>query len=381
MEENSVPLLSVIIPTKNRQKTCLYAIESVTMIQKEDVEIIVQDCSDGPELGQQISSRFGADKRIKYEHLDSQPSMTENWNRAFERATGIYQCGIGDDDVVLPNIYEIATWAKTNKIDAVGHSKKYNYFWPDFTIIKGYASKLIKVFDDLPEAVITYERSDLDKILATQAALPNMNYRNLPIAYHTLLAGKLIDTLRIRTGTFLDGTSLDVYSGFALGLLVNNYYVFDKPFTLPGACGSSNSNRATTKKASEHFAEFKNITFDERIPPVFNLTFSIAESTQKALSNLGDTKFSKLLDLPYLYVGYMAHSFSLNTLKSLLKFMKKQNFTLGQYFRFAWLLAVRISSFIFMKSNLIFTKLTPMNVKPKPAYPAADIAAAARIIS
>lgn len=378
--KNSQPLLSVIIPTKNRQHTCLYAIGSVLSLNKNDVEIIVQDCSDTNALKAQIEARFGKDERISYEYLDTKPSMTQNWNRAFERATGIYKCGIGDDDAVLPNIYEVATWAKDNNAEAVGHSKKYNYFWPDFTAVPGYASKLVKVLDDFPQPVKIYDRNGLDDLLKKQASFPNMDYRNLPIAYHTLLAGKLIEKLRKKTGVFLDGTSLDVYSGFALGLLSDKYYVFDEPFTLPGACGSSNSNRSTKKNISEHFAEFKDINFDKRIPPVYNLAFTIAESTQKAFSNLGDTRFINLLDLPYLYVEFLVYSFNFGMFKILMKLMRQQHFTLLQYLRFLWLLCTRILSYAVFKIKSVFLRLVGGAIRARPSFPAPDIEAAAGLI-
>src|SRR6266576_1177953 len=105
MTDNKSPLLSIVIPTKNRQYTCLYAIESVLLLNKEDIEIVIQDCSDSNILEKQIIDKCGTDTGISYEYVETKPSMTDNWNRAFERAKGIYKCGIGDDDAVLPDIF------------------------------------------------------------------------------------------------------------------------------------------------------------------------------------------------------------------------------------------------------------------------------------
>jgi glycosyltransferase involved in cell wall biosynthesis len=333
MLNNKLPLLSIIIPTKNRQHTCLFAIESVLLLNKEDVEIIVQDCSDSNILEKQISDKFETDTRISYEYIDTKPSMTDNWNRAFERATGMYKCGIGDDDAVLPNIYDIAKWAKENDIDAVGHSKKYEYFWPDFTVTPGYTAKLIVWHSNIFESVKVYERKDLDELLKIQAAKPNMNYRKLPMVYHCLLANSLTENLIKKTGKFLDGTSLDVYSAFSLGLLANKFYVYDAPFTIPGACGASNSNRSILKSISNHFSEFKIIVSDKRIPKVYNLTFTIAESTQTAFRNLNDITYSKLLDLPYLYADFLSYSFNIKMIKDLYRLMKENKFTAKDYIR------------------------------------------------
>ena len=344
MIDNKLPLLSIIIPTKNRQYTCVYAIESALLLNKEDIEIIVQDCSDSNILEKQIVDKFGTDARIKYEYVDTKPSMTDNWNRAFERATGIYKCGIGDDDAVLPNIYEITKWAKENNVEAVGHTKKYLYAWPDYTFMPEYASKLIVMNSDTSESVKIYERNELDKLLETQAAIPNMNYLKLPMVYHCLLASSLIENLIKKTGRFLDGTSLDVYSALSFGLLVNKFYVYAVPFTLPGACGASNSNRSRKKSISMHFAEYTSIQQDRRIPAIYNLTFTIAESTQKAFSNLNDTVHAKLLDLPYLYADFLSYSFNGKMIKNLYRLMRESNFKGKDYFKFTRLFISRILS-------------------------------------
>ena len=55
----TLPLLSIIIPTKNRQYTCLYSIESALKISDDNLEIIVQDCSDTDILKDNIFNRSG----------------------------------------------------------------------------------------------------------------------------------------------------------------------------------------------------------------------------------------------------------------------------------------------------------------------------------
>ena len=334
-EVNQSPLLSIIIPTKNRQHTCLYAIESGLLLNKTDIEIIIQDCSDSNKLEKQIIDKFGIDARINYEYTDTKPSMTENWNRAFERSKGLYKCGIGDDDAVLPSIYNITKWAKDNNIEAVGHSKKYSFFWPDFTARPEMASKLLVINSNVSEKVKIFERNELDELLKQQATIPDSNYRKLPMVYHCLLASSLIDNLIMKTGRFMDGTSLDVYTAISLGLIVNKFYVYEMPFTLPGACGASNSNRITSKIIKAHFTEFKNIVIDERIPEVYNETFTIAESTLKAFSNMNDVSYSKLLDLPHLYADLLSHSFNTKIVKDLYRLMYENKFSNKDYLKFS----------------------------------------------
>ena len=357
MADNEIPLLSIIIPTKNRQFTCLYAIESVVLLNQEDIEIVVQDCSDSNKLEKQIIDKFGTGNKISYEYVDTKPSMTENWNRAYQRATGFYKCGIGDDDAVLPNIYAIAKWAKENNIAAVGHSKKYLYAWPDYTVMPEYASKLIIMSSGGTESVKIYEKDELERLLKRQAAIPDMNYLKLPMAYHCLLASSLIESLIKKTGRFLDGTSLDVYSAFSLGLLLDRFYVYETPFTLPGACGASNSNRSRSKTMKKHFEEYNLIEEDKRIPKVYYLTFTIAESTQKALHNSNNPAYSKLLDLPYLYADFLCYSFSIKMMKDLSRLMRENNFTAKDYLKFTRLYFSKIFAALIVKMKLLLKKI------------------------
>ena len=384
MNYNNRPLLSIIIPTKNRQYTCLYAIQSVLLLNKEDVEIIVQDCSDSNILEQEIALKFNSDKRILYEYVNSKPSMTQNWNRGYERASGEYKCGIGDDDAVLPNIYNVAVHAKKHNIDAVGHSKRYEYFWADFTIIPGYASKLrVPINTEFTCAVKIFNRKDLDRLVEKQAMFPDMEYRRLPMAYHCLISSNLIDTIVKRTGKFLDGTSLDVYSAFILGLIVNKFYVYSDPFTLPGACGASNSNLMALKITNRHLLEYKNIAADKRIPTIPNLTFSIAESTQRAFSNLNNTTLPKLLDLPALYVDFLFYSFSLKMLHYLCSLMKENKFSLPEYLKFLTLFIKIILKRSKRKIKYLISKLMPAkNIKTSFFfYPAEDIIVATKVLA
>jgi len=344
LESINKPLLSIVIPTKNRQYTCLHAIESALLLAQNDIEIIVQDCSDTDVLKKQIIDKFGNNNVIKYEHVDTQPSMTDNWNRAFERAVGLFRCGIGDDDAVLPNIYKVAEWARKNNVDAIGHNRKYLYYWPDFAVWPDYTSKLLIQNPEINENVKILERNELDSLLIKQATIPDMNYMKMPMVYHCLLSGVIIDTIIQKTGKFLDGTSLDVYSAFVLSLLVNKFCVFDTPFTLPGACGASNTNKDAAKKDNGHFLDFGKITVDKRIPDFYNLTFSIAESTQKAFSNMNDFSYSKLLDLPNLYADFLSKSFNIRMIKKLRQLMRDNEFGIKDNMRFVGLFLIKIGN-------------------------------------
>ena len=124
------PLLSIIIPTKNRQYTAVFAVESVLDIESDDIEVVIQDCSDDNSLEDLLRLKFEDDPRVKYFYSDSEPSLTDNWNLAIGNTSGKYICGIGDDDAVMPLCIEIANWMNQNSVDAVLGSQIV-YIWKD----------------------------------------------------------------------------------------------------------------------------------------------------------------------------------------------------------------------------------------------------------
>lgn len=291
-------LLSIIIPTKNRNYTALYAIESAISIGIDDIEIIVQDCSETNILASEVKEKFGNDKRIKYQHDSTSPSMTQNWNNAFARSTGEYLCAIGDDDVVLPNIYNLTIWAKEKRILAVVQEKFVMYFWPD------YLPKKFGATINIPKSIcgeITIERDLKYEIKKYSTLESHLKYIYLPQAYHCIFSREILVELSKQTGRFLDGTSIDVYSSIAFSKIINIYAKVKFPFTIRGACYGSNSQRITTKNMNEHFKEYEEIIFPKLLPKGNDMFTTIAESFIKACINTNQIKLIENINLPMLY--------------------------------------------------------------------------------
>ena len=291
-------LLSIIVPTKNRQFTALFAIKSALTIPFSDMEVVIQDCSDTNTLLFNILDEIGNDPRINYYYDSTQPSMTDNWNSAFNRAKGEYLCAIGDDDAVIPNIYEIALWAKQNEIPAVVQNEFLMYFWPDYKPSE-MAGKLyrnsiiqnkIEIFDDIKNKIRNY------------STLRNhLTYIYLPQAYHCIFSNKIRKNLIDRTGFFLDGTSVDVYSAIAFSSVIDTYGKCYFPFTIRGACSTSNSQRITKREMRKHFKEYKKINLPKEVPPGNDMFTTISESFIVACKNTGQEKLISNIDLPMLY--------------------------------------------------------------------------------
>lgn len=309
------PLLSIIIPTKNRQMTAVYAVKTALLIEGTDIEIIVQDCSADDSLRQQLAVLN--DRRIKYFYQNDAVSMTDNWNRAYGNAGGAYLIGIGDDDAVFPDIYTVAKWAYENQVEAVGQTEPFQYFWPNFPIASIQKRLFVKPFaGGVTEVTDLYERVKL------RSKFCDDGYGiDLPMVYHRLISRPLLDKLRAATGKLLDATSLDVYSSFAIGLLCKQFVIVDYPFSMRGASGDSNSGRFVVKKDKQHFDEYKYVSYPEWMPRIPLVHVSIAESIYKAFIQTGHEELVSNISLPYLYAVCMVDRPGKS--RYLLQFVKK----------------------------------------------------------
>ena len=122
------PLISILIATKNRQKYCLSAVQSILNIKDDRIQVIVQDNSDDTSLKEMLLP-YMDDKRLFYNYIPGILSFVDNFSAAINLATGIYVCAIGDDDGINPEIIAATKWANDNNYEALVGNVEANYRW------------------------------------------------------------------------------------------------------------------------------------------------------------------------------------------------------------------------------------------------------------
>jgi hypothetical protein len=85
-------LLSIIIPTKNRQFYCKAAIKQILKALSGSVEIVIQDNSDDRSIEDFIGTLDA--KNIIYNHHDGVLSFVDNFSEAVSLCHGEYVCFI-----------------------------------------------------------------------------------------------------------------------------------------------------------------------------------------------------------------------------------------------------------------------------------------------
>jgi glycosyltransferase involved in cell wall biosynthesis len=94
------PLVSILLPTRNRLEYLRFAVETVLRQDDPDWEIAISDNASDDDIAGYIAAL--GDDRIRFARSDSFVPVTENWNRALALSSGRYVLMLGDDDGLMP---------------------------------------------------------------------------------------------------------------------------------------------------------------------------------------------------------------------------------------------------------------------------------------
>ena len=113
----ATPLVSVIMPTRNRASMLVDAIESIRKQTLADWQLIITDDASSDETPAVLRDYSQKDQRIQYHRLDKQQGAATARNVAIKHAKGTYIALQDDDDRSLP----------TRLAKQVGFLKKYKH--------------------------------------------------------------------------------------------------------------------------------------------------------------------------------------------------------------------------------------------------------------
>ena len=283
------PLISVIIPTRNRQKYASAAVRSI-LSYDSDIQIIVHDNSDNNMLREMLENVLD-NPLVVYNHIDKKLAQVDNYNIAAENATGEYFCAIGDDDSILPEIVNCAVWMRDNNIDAVLPSKALSYHWT--SCINGHYDAFLWIGGFNGEGAFHNPIHGLISLLKQGG----QDYLSLPMpgTYHGLVKMSRMYEVKKKTGKFYGGLSPDIYSATCLSLLPNMRFVrIDYPITLPGVCPQSGSALSVAGKHignledAPHFdGLLEPYSWDVLVPKIYSVQTIWCETMIHAIKKMG----------------------------------------------------------------------------------------------
>ena len=296
------PILSIIIPTKNRYRYLKKLIELISSFSSTQLELIIQDNSTNNEEIKSFLTNYTSDKRIVYDYTPNPIDIISNCDLAVKNSKGEFVIMIGDDDGVTRHIVDCANWMKRNDIDSL--SLNYvSYKW------MGFQSKL-----NNGGGIMSYTKSK-NRILKRD---PMLELRNLlsigasdmsktPRLYYGIIKRKVLNDVYNATGSFFPGSSPDMANSVALCFYVKSFYFIDLPVVIDGA---SNESTAGAGARHQHVGEISEIAhlpkntdenWDVSIPKFWSGPTIWAESAIKALQRTNNASYINIFNLNYLY--------------------------------------------------------------------------------
>jgi len=298
------PVLSVVIPTKNRQKYCFAAVKQILSLQLDGIEIVVQDNSDENLLQKQIES-FHA-PNIRYNYTSEILSFVDNFSNALSMATGDYICMIGDDDGILPNILDVVMMAKEKGYDAVIPGLNAVYMWPSLQPIMKNGENGYLMVTQLSRKEKTVEDVKNNLISLLKQGGQNYQQLNIPRLYHGIVSRNSLEKVYSATGKYFDGLTPDIYMATALCFTCKKVFKLYYPITVSGICPKSGSADSATGRHTgklenaPHFRGHSKYEWEDRVPSIYSVESIWAETILHALKNFQQEPVSKYFSIEIL---------------------------------------------------------------------------------
>lgn len=274
------PKYSILIPTRNREEYLPFAIESVLSQNRDDVELIVSD-----NFSKDSTSNYLAglsDCRLMVVRPPSEMPMSRHYEYILSQATGEWVTILGDDDAVMPYLFErLDSIIDKYPSSSIISSERANYFWEGCEDLYG-------------EVVVSYrkgmgmmERSTKKDLFWAIAGMRSIF--DMPMIYTTCLVKKsLIMEIKEGSGCFYHSIIPDIYSVVALSLMAGRYVRVEEPLFW---VGTSNKSMARSDR----------IYRDSEIQTNANESESYAGRRLELNSNISYKLHSAGLDQYYLY--------------------------------------------------------------------------------
>jgi len=244
--ESSNPLLSVLIPTRNRDRYLSHSIQSALNVPSSDIEIIVSE-NHGSDAGWEVANSF-SDPRLKVVRPDKPLPMHENWEFLLSQSRGRWITFIGDDDAVMPHCVAYLSYLESRfpEAEAIVSPRAY-YFWEQAYNLED-ASKCSFNF--------THREVWKDSKKALNLCLANkINYLDLPQIYSGGFQRRSLiqRVIRLQSGHYFQSVTPDAYSAVVATLHTYRYLEVGVPLTWIGTSPSSKVLPSAKNKINDFF--------------------------------------------------------------------------------------------------------------------------------
>jgi hypothetical protein len=308
MVPDNTPLLSIVVPTRNRPSTLIKLLEALMPWLDSSIEVVIQDNSNEPESLSAVNKLLPSlKKNFRYFHTIERLSAVENCDRAIQNSNGIFITFIGDDDGVLPEMLTIVRWMLKEDIDTMCFTTAL-FTWPDvkhtISINRLFNGKLVDTNWSGTVAFVD-PQSEFQRVLKTGAQDLGM----LPKVYHGVVRKSCLDRVRTATGSYFPGPVPDMSNAAALTAFTRKHCHLDVPIIISGHSAESmsgkNSRRQHQGEISSELSLPKETeaTWDKRIPKFWSGPTIWAQAFLEASRRIGRNDVVKRFNFARVYAN------------------------------------------------------------------------------
>jgi glycosyltransferase involved in cell wall biosynthesis len=200
----TAPLLSIVIPTRERADTLASAIATALDQRSDRFEVIV--CDNCSRDGTRRLVAGIADRRLRYVNPGARVSMSDNWEFALRHSDARYVLFIGDDDAVMPGAIDRLEPLLAESASPIFTWPRTTYLWP--TAERGARTVAVPV--PAPRAGI-----DLRALAQSVVRRGGYGFQRPPSVYHGVFHRDVLDAIAARAGRVFVTSQPDVFVAFA----------------------------------------------------------------------------------------------------------------------------------------------------------------------
>lgn len=245
MNDAKKPLITLVIPTRERADTLKFTLETALDQENDDFQIVVSD-NFSQDNTKEVVEGF-SDSRITYVNTGKRLSMCDNWDFALQHVRGEYVIYIGDDDGLMPSAINKLVATIKNRPSPIYYWQCHEYFWP---------------IEENPPIVVSiipvrspYE-VDLHRLVRFSLRWGGLRGHLLPSVYHAAVSLCLLKKIRKRTGRVFHSQAPDLFTAYALPVLSDRAVNVGEALTVNGRSGKSNSGIAIAKEGNANWQRF-----------------------------------------------------------------------------------------------------------------------------
>lgn len=280
----NTPLVSIVVPTRERADTLIETLELLAELRDLDHEIVVCDNASEDVTPQVVASRNNP--RILYVRAPQRLSMPANFALALGHARGQFVLTLGDDDLVIPgNLRRAVEHLLQHDADLVYWHRAF-FYWGR------YANPELAGYFGIPQGRGIHPVES--RSLLHLAMFSRVSYEYLPNIYNALIRRSFLQRYRrsIGGGWFPDyAVSVDVITALLFGELAPNAWFLQSPASVSGISQHSNgmSVHHDQRESNRFAAELGFSNVSELMPASFR-------GAVRALKPRGISRIAILVD-------------------------------------------------------------------------------------